>query len=237
MLYKIYLFFKLIKFKLRFKQRLYYIYSRFNDTKKTLVYIHVGKCGGASLKPTIYKSQIVQNSFKKIFYFHVQKPPILKRASYAVIIRDPIQRTISAFNWRYKRVVLDKCYDPLNEKKILLKYKSINALAEKLYVDGALNEKVEKELMNITHIRENIAFYLQDVLNNVKLRKFFAIFFQESLNDDISYFLNIQNNFEKNKNTEIRNNKLSKTAIHNLKMFLRNEYELYETLKRYKTLL
>ena len=133
--------------------------------------------------------------------------------------------------------MLDKCYDPLNEKKILLKYKSINALAEKLYVDGALNEKVEKELMNITHIRENIAFYLQDVLNNVKLRKFFAIFFQESLNDDISYFLNIQNNFEKNKNTEIRNNKLSKTAIHNLKMFLRNEYELYETLKRYKTLL
>ena len=68
MLYKIYLFFKLIKFKLRFKQRLHYIYSRFNDTKKTLVYIHVGKCGGASLKPSIYKSQIVQNSFKKILF-------------------------------------------------------------------------------------------------------------------------------------------------------------------------
>ena len=80
-------------------------YFSYNDNEDNLIYIHIGKCGGSSLGQAINESEIIKKRFKKITTIHLSKPPILKKARYLIVIRDPIERSLSAFNWRYKNVV------------------------------------------------------------------------------------------------------------------------------------
>ena len=86
----------------------YKINLAFNDSTDELVYIHIGKCGGSSLWKAINESPILRENFTKIHKAHKGKPPVLKRARYIFVIRNPIERSVSAFNWRFKLVVEDQ---------------------------------------------------------------------------------------------------------------------------------
>lgn len=72
----------------------------YGDAADSLVYIHIGKCGGVTLSQAIDSSEILNKKFKKITKVHVFKPPILRKASYMILVRNPISRVLSAFNWR-----------------------------------------------------------------------------------------------------------------------------------------
>ncbi|MDC0195960.1 sulfotransferase family protein, partial [Candidatus Thioglobus sp.] len=74
----------------------------FSDNPDSLIYVHIGKCGGATLGKSLLNSPIVNERFRTFTKIHVCKPPILKNASYAIVVRNPIKRAVSAFNWRYK---------------------------------------------------------------------------------------------------------------------------------------
>ena len=87
---------------------------KIKDSSKTLIYIHIGKCGGVTLVNALKKSSFVQNKFSSVHRIHFRRPPILKNVSYAIVIRNPIKRAISAFNWRYKLVVTDKLKNQIN---------------------------------------------------------------------------------------------------------------------------
>lgn len=53
---------------------------------------------------------------------------------YVIVLRNPIKRFISAFNWRYKLVIDDKTQTNrfIGEKEILEHYNCVNNLAEKI---------------------------------------------------------------------------------------------------------
>jgi len=210
-------------------------YLNYKDNSENLIYIHIGKCGGLSLNQAINQSEIIKNKFTKITKIHLSKPPILKKARYLIVVRNPIRRSLSAFNWRYKHVVegsLEKG-NFIGDQKVLKKYGSLNNLAECLYDDGNLNINVAKEFKTIRHLKEDISYYLRDLLNKIKKEQIFCVFITENLSDDISKYLEVKkmlNINENSINTHSNKKHLSDKAYRNLKIFLNEEFEIIEKL-------
>lgn len=67
--------------------------------------VHVGKCGGTSIKAAVGKSDLLSGMFNEIIYDHFQKVKYSQEHAYLLIIRNPIDRAVSAFNWRRHLVV------------------------------------------------------------------------------------------------------------------------------------
>lgn len=65
-----------------------------------LIYVHVGKCGGASVLSALQQSDLVAQFFTSLTKVHLRKPPIHRRSQYLLVVRNPIARAVSAFNWR-----------------------------------------------------------------------------------------------------------------------------------------
>ena len=109
--------------------------TKITDHSNTLIYIHIGKCGGASLHSSIINSPRVKEAFASIHKIHIKKPPILKNASYAIVVRNPIKRAISAFNWRFKLVVNDEAqrHRFKGEYEILQKYGTLNTYTQMVF--------------------------------------------------------------------------------------------------------
>lgn len=84
------------------------------------VFIHIGKCGGSTVRKEFKKNKI-------LFYEkHMTNVKFHRNKKYIIVIRNPISRFVSAFNWRYKLVVEDRVQENTfdGEKMILEKYKT-----------------------------------------------------------------------------------------------------------------
>lgn len=203
----------------------------FIDTDKTLIYIHIGKCGGGTLGDVLNKSHKINKNFENIYRIHIKKPPILKNAKYIIIIRNPISRAISAYNWRHRLIIKEK--STVNryefEHQTLSKYQSFDEMCQKLF----LNRETEKDFEKIRHLKENINYYIGDLLKKIRSEQVYAIFTKENLNEEIKKFFNIKNqkyiHINSNYGTST-NLKLSEKSKNNLKKFLENDYDCIQTL-------
>lgn len=172
------------------------------------VLIHIGKCGGKTL----------HNKIKAlgIGLVHVAKPTYKPDTTYYILLRDPIDRIVSAFNYMYTLIPDMK---PERKKRfkedhrVLLKYDSINNLAEQLYDDkGNLVKEVSKEAKAIRHIGMNISYYLTDFLEKCPPEKI-KVIMQESHDKDIKRHLNIDNVKRTNVTKKGRSKFLSNKAL------------------------
>jgi len=207
----------------------------FSDNSNSLIYVHIGKCGGATLGKSLLASPIINKKFHTFTKIHVCKPPILKNASYVIVVRNPIKRAISAFNWRYKLVVEDGIQKNRfkGEYEILTKYKTLNIMAEKLYIGDELNYEVANEFHTIHHLNENISFYLKPLLDEISNTQIFAVFATESLDEDIFQILGSKNNLTIHKNSaniSVEKKFLSGISYKNLKKYLSEDYQYVEKL-------
>lgn len=206
-----------------------------SDHDKHLVYIHVGKCGGSSVSSALRQSALVAKKFSTLTKVHIRKPPIYRNAKYMLVVRHPIARAVSAFNWRYKLVVVDEVQKDrfVGEYDILVKYGSLEQMALALYEDGVLNEKVAQEFRWIHHLKEDIAFYLSDLLENLVPEQLFAVLTTEHLNADIERFLGIVEPAKIHENHSVTPNaklRLSERANSNLRNFLKADFECLDKL-------
>ena len=64
--------------------------------------IHIGKCAGSSIR-----NELIQKNVNFIC-FHCHTVEYDKNAKYIIVIRNPIKRFISAFNWRCNLVCIEK---------------------------------------------------------------------------------------------------------------------------------
>ena len=224
----------------------YYFYNKFSgkekstDTTNTIIYVHIGKCGGESLWKAIQQSERIQKRFSNIRRIHVAKPPILKNANYLIVVRNPIARALSAFNWRYKLVVSDEVQKTRfkGEHQILIKYGTLNSLAERLYTDGITNEEVARDFRSIHHLKEDIGFYLTELLKRISSEQIYAVMATEALDQDIKATLGITNVGRIHQNSSSNNDveeQLSKIAQANLRNFLVADYRAIEKLMKLTT--
>lgn len=199
------------------------------DTEDTLVYVHIGKCGGKSLWTAIRESKIVEDRFSSVERVHIRKPPIRQHARYLVVVRNPIQRAISAFNWRYARVMTEPGQRDRfeGERDALLKYRTLSALSEALYDGDTLNPDAARNFNSIHHLRENIAFYLSDLLDAISEDQIFAVLATETLDADIHAQLGVCGVRRIHQNAHrvpSGKKQLSARAHENLKRYLAEDY-------------
>ena len=183
--------------------------------------IHIGKCGGSTVNHILKKNNIKHQTI------HVSKPIFDPNCKYLIVIRNPIDRFISAFNWRYKLVVLDKTQQKRFkfEKDTLQKYGCINNLAENI-------DSFDIDKSYIHHIKEDIHFYLNDFLGKCKKENIIGVITLEDLNNDIKQICNISNDTV----IHINNNKskldkcISDLGYDLLKKYLFKDYECINKL-------
>ena len=211
-------------------------FKAIEDTKDTLIYIHIGKCGGTSLWRAIKKSEPVQRDFRNLHKLHICKPPVLKNARYLVVVREPVSRALSAFNWRYKLVVEESGQEERfeGEHNILAKYATMDNLAMALYSDtGVLNVDVARDFRTIHHLKEDIDYYLSDLLPKLTPRQIYLVMATETLDADIAANLGVSQvqrvhvNRDQVKPALLT---LSDKARANLRRFLEKDYQAIQSL-------
>ncbi|TKB46911.1 hypothetical protein [Thalassotalea mangrovi] len=199
--------------------------SLFYFRKPKTVLIHVGKCGGGTLQKTL--SQDPRNI--RFYSFHVEKPIYRAKDQYYILARDPISRSISAFNWRYKLVAETRQQAErfAGEYHVLCKYKTLNNIAECLYDEnGAPNQKVMTEFDCIHHLKEDISFYLKEFLDKCPVEKIRGVLMQESLNTDMQRFFSLSSEeigHDKH-NSSPHDKRLTARARKNLVRYLEDDY-------------
>ena len=198
--------------------------------KNSVILVHVGKCGGSSVRSGIDNATKNQPDY----VIHIKRPPIRKDLKYILVLRNPIERIQSAFNWRYKLVVEDKIQKNRfrGEYKILKKYGSLENFANLLYLkDGTVNRAVARDFLRIHHIKENISFYLEDLLKYISSKQILGTVFTEDIDNNIEDLFGYKNTFyEKNNNLQRNKNELSPQALLNLRKFFSKDYLLIHSL-------
>ena len=207
--------------------------NRVPDSPDSLIFVQIGKCGGRTVWDAIRESPVVREKFSAVSRVHVR--PIHAKSRYIIVVRNPIARALSAFNWRYRIVVEDAAerdrFD--GEYDALLKYGTLNTLAEALYADGEPVETAAAECRSIHHLKEDIAYYLADLLAHLSDGQLFAVLATEFLDDDIARVLGIRNTGNTHENrskTDADKLVLSDRARENLRRFFRADYAALETL-------
>lgn len=181
--------------------------------------IHIGKCAGSTICYELKNNNI---KFKEL---HLKKIDFKKNDKYIILLRNPIERLISAFFWRKKLVYQDKSQllRFRNEYNILKKIDNIHNLI-------LILENDEKFLENnyIHHIKENIKFYLENFLKNCKKENIHAVICKETIREDMKNIFNIEisSHLKKNKNDI----KLSDDEYNFLKKYLSKDYECIDKL-------
>lgn len=206
-------------------------------TLADLVFIHIGKCGGASLWNLIRESEVINRQYSNIVRVHVRKPQYNPAAKYIFVVRNPIERAISAFNWRYKLVVEDgiQKYRFEGEYDTLRKYGSLNKLSQNLIRNNELVPEVAAEFRTIHHLNQDISFYLTDLLSEIRSDQILCVLTQEFLDADVSEFLHIENNKKIHWNRETTPSEklhLSDLARKNLRCFLEADYAAIRELDK-----
>lgn len=192
-----------------------------------IIVIHIGKCGGSTVR-----SELINNEFK-FSERHIRKIRFQKNKKYVIVIRNPISRFVSAFNWRYKLVVKDG--NQRNRFKgefaTLKKYKTCNNLAENIYNSkGELQIDLSKKHYYIHHIKEDINFYIGDFLDKCKKENIIAVIATETLNEDMLNYFSIEVQKHEKKNKKDSEDNLSNLATTNLKKYLIKDYRCIQKI-------
>ena len=156
-----------------------------------------------------------------------------ERKKYIIVIRNPISRFISAFNWRYKLVVEDGTQKDRfeGEKELLEKFNNVNQLAENLYdTKGNLLVDFSKPEFYIHHLKEDISYYLSNLLKECPKDNIVAVITTEKLKDDMKTYLDIDSKKHEKNNSNKKKMALSELGYHNLKKYLHKDYECIDKL-------
>lgn len=209
------------------------------------IIIHVGKCSGTALK----KSLITHNI--KARYIHhaneINPKPIIpsdlikenNTDKFIFCIRHPIDRFISAFNFKYTHGILKKMKDHFEgEIEGFNYFKTVNNLAENLYDEnGNENEYAFKFCSKCDHIIYGLYHYLHnfDNTHNIKIIRHEHLYndYKNIFKKDISLpNKNLQPNYI-SKFSSVSKTEISKKAYSNLKRFLKKDMDIIEKLAKY----
>lgn len=174
----------------------------------------------------------------------MRRPDVCPSRSYVVLVRDPMSRFVSAFNWRRHRLSHDinpedPQRDPIwrfkhqSERAVLSMFESVGALAEQLVNEPGIDVSPAIELMNlINHVRHGFAWYLGHLLDEIKPSQLLAVVCQERLEEDMLAVFGVRPTASLNRDYPRPSEELSPLARANLAKFLSEEYRTLAKLRR-----
>ena len=201
--------------------------------KRQLQFVHIGKCGGSTVKKLLPLSPVVGEQYSSFFESHINGVVADSGCDYLFCLRNPIDRAFSAFEWRKKLVLEDALPDQVRrfpgERRILRQYKSLGSMARLLYrPDGQLNQAVARDFRSVHHLRESISFYCSPLLSMLNPSNILGVVCQETLADDCSRILAVDAaGVQERSNTSKQqaDQDLDFEAVNNLKRFLVEDYQ------------
>ena len=206
--------------------------------KRQLQFVHVGKCGGSTVKKLLSISPVISKKYSSFFESHINGVAIESNCDYIFCLRNPIDRAFSAFEWRKKLVIEEALQDQVRrfpgERKVLRQYQSLGAMARALYYsDGRLNQAVARDFYCVHHLRESISFYCQPLLGVLTPSNIFGVVCQEELASDCGRLLGVNASGLRERSNESKrriDQDLDAEAVDNLKRFLVDDYQCIATL-------
>lgn len=202
---------------------------------ETLYFVHIGKCGGTSLRTAVRRSWQVRKRFRRLRVIHFSKPPISADAKYLFAVRNPVARSLSAFNYRKQKVLEGHPEKYPGEREALFRYKSFSELAERLAESGLRGDTARKDFRLIHHLGdESIDYYLRDLLPRIRANQIWGIVTVENFSADVKQILGIEaphhkNYASKKSQAELH---LSELARKNLQSYLSADFDQLCTLFR-----
>ena len=213
------------------------------------IIIHIGKCSGTLLQYNLDLSKI---DYTSIHHANQINPePIIPEKlingedNYQLIfcIRHPIDRFISAFNFKFTLTVIKKVPHYFKGELEGFRYfKTVQNLLEKLYNDdGSVNIKAIDFCSKCDHISYGLHHYLKNFNNNYNIR----IIRHENSQEDYKKIFNKEmfipdNNLRPNFKSKIKSDikldstiEITKKAYNNLKRFLKKDMEIITRLEEY----
>jgi hypothetical protein len=216
-------------------------------------YIHIGKCGGSTVRKVLKKKKI---EFKT---FHVcstiKYNPDNK---YLIVIRNPIKRFISAFNWRhylvtnnlrkegqtnlyynqmkntYQKVLGTQKRSILPERRFFNKYNDI----EQFCIDLKDNPYILEEYDLINHMNLDIHHYLKEIIDKCPKNQISGIITTDTMKDDLKHIYDydldyLNNTHKKNNDSNGYNKTLSDESYETLKNYLRKDYIIIDKMYKF----
>ena len=198
--------------------------------------VHVGKCGGSSIVAEL------QDRGFRFEHFHLRRPLAGADRRYVVLVRDPVARFVSAFNWRRHLLENDllpvACSaDPIArlrhraEREFLASFDGVNAFAERLVRTGEHDVSVLTTLMQLVgHVPQGFAWYLDDLLDGIAPAQLAAVIATERLADDFEAVFGFRPVAERNRHYASRGTELSVQGRANLAREFAVEYRTLDRL-------
>ena len=183
-------------------------------------------------------TSVIASRYKSIEEIHVNGAKIKSNCDYLICLRNPVDRALSAFEWRKKLVLIDAQADQVDrfigEKSVLASYNTLDSLACSLYEkDNRLCQKAARDFALVHHLRESISFYISPLLPVLSSGNVLGVICQESLAEDCQRILGIDAttvNERKNNAKQQSLSDLSDQAVRNLKRFLADDYQCIVSL-------
>ena len=206
--------------------------------KRQLQFVHVGKCGGSTVKKLLLLSPVIKERYSSCFESHINGVVVDSNCDYLFCLRNPIDRAFSAFEWRRKLIFEDALTDQVRrfpgERKVLRKYSSLGAMARSLYrSDGLLDQAVARDFHCVHHLRESISFYCRPLLGVLTPCNLFGVVCQETLAFDCTRLLGVDASGLRERRNESKrriDHDLDGDAVNNLKRFLVEDYQCIAAL-------
>jgi hypothetical protein len=192
--------------------------------------VHVGKCGGSSVV-----EELRQRGFA-FEHVHMRRPRLAADRRYVVLVRDPVARFVSAFNWRHHLLAGDllpaaRTQDPIaqlrhrTEHEFLLHFDDVNAFAERLVHTGETEVSPLVALMQlIGHVPQGFAWYLDELLGWIEPSQLIGVIATERLADDFEGLFGFRPTAERNRLDASRATLLSPQGRANLAREFAGEY-------------
>lgn len=215
-------------------------------------FIHVGKCGGESVGDAFDQHNIVRRDYHCGGSNREIAGQVLARNDddyFVILVRDPISRFISAFEWDlWEKIISPPTpYDLEKWTRVYDTFPSANRLAEALTShDDDLRQAAERAMRESDlHIHMDLGWYLPPrVAAHLHDGNAFAIR-TEHINDDFSLLLQnlgipkkpgftvpfSKNNYKSNLPEHRRTGALSEIAEQNIRRFCESSFETLRILE------
>ena len=192
-------------------------------------FIHIGKSGGSTISSLLKENNF---NFNRTHIRRVRYNPDIK---YLIVLRNPVERFISAFYWR--KYLLESKEKQTSELMFLQKYESLDNLCNNLYTkNGDLNSSTDYEInckydnkKHPEHYAMGLDYYIGDFVKKCNPRNIIGIICTETLNHDIRKIFGIDCNIHKKNNKEYKQS-VSKQSKIILKKYLHKDYDVIKNL-------
>lgn len=198
-----------------------------SDTSFDLV--QVGKCGGISAVTEL------RGAGFRFDHVHLRRPEYGPERRYVVLVRDPVARFVSAFNWRRHLLAegsLNSPDEPLGrlrhetERALLTAFADVISFAEALVPKPGYEVSPAMTMMQVIgHVPQGFSWYLDGLLRRIEPGQLLGVVQMERFAADIEHLFRFTPTVRRNAHAGSVTPPLSPLGLANLTRVLAPEYE------------